>query len=143
MTNSSTKPTTVFWIISIIALLWNIMGVIAYLGQAYMTDEAKALLPEGDQAYYANVPAWVTAAFAIAVFTGFLGSVALILKKKWAKPMFLISFITVIVQIVYNLIIQDFVALSGGRVILPLVTLAVAAFLVWFTKDNVTKRILN
>ena len=143
MTNSTTKPTTVFWIISIIALLWNIMGVIAYLGQAYMTDEAKALLPEGDQAYYANVPAWVTAAFAIAVFTGFLGSVALILKKKWAKPMFLISFITVIVQIVYNLIIQDFVALSGGRVILPLVTLAVAAFLVWFTKDNVTKRILN
>ena len=142
MTNSSTKPTKVFWIISIIAILWNIMGVIAYLGQAYMTDEAKALLPEGDQAYYANVPAWVTAAFAIAVFTGFLGSVALILKKKWAKPMFLVSLITVVAQIVYNLIIQDFVALSGGRVILPLVTLAVAAFLVWFTKDNVTKRIL-
>ena len=143
MTNSTTKPTTVFWIISIIALFWNIMGVIAYLGQAYMTDEAKALLPEGDQAYYANVPAWVTAAFAIAVFTGFLGSVALIIKKKWAKPLFLASLIAVIAQIVYNLIIQDFVALSGGRVILPLVTLAIAAFLVWFAKDNVAKRILN
>ena len=143
MTNSTTKPTMVFWIISIIALFWNIMGVIAYLGQAYMTDDALALLPESDQAYYANVPAWVTAAFAIAVFTGFLGSVALVLKKKWAKPMFLLSFITVVVQIVYNLLIQDFVELSGARVILPLITLVVAIFLVWFAKDSIDKRTLN
>jgi len=143
MTNSTTKPTTVFWIISIIALFWNIMGVVAYLGQAYMTDEAKALLSEGDQAYYANIPAWVTAAFAIAVFTGFLGSLALVLKKKWAKPMFLISFLTVVAQVVYNLFIQDFVALSGSRVILPLITVVIAAFLVWFAKNNIAKRILN
>jgi len=143
MTNSTTKPTTVFWIISIIALFWNIMGVVAYLGQAYMTDEAKALLSEGDQAYYANIPTWVTAAFAIAVFTGFLGSLALVLKKKWAKPMFLISFLTVVAQIVYNLFIQDFVALSGSRVILPLITVVIAAFLVWFAKNNIAKRILN
>ena len=142
MTNSTNKPTAVFWIISIIALIWNILGVIAYLGQAYMTNEAKALLPEGDQAYYANVPSWVTAAFAIAVFTGFLGSVALVLKKKWATQMFLASFITVVAQVVYNLFIQDFVELSGSRIILPLITLAIAAFLVWFAKNNITKRIL-
>ena len=143
MTNSTTKPTALFWTISIIALLWNIMGVFAYLGQAYMTEDALALLPEAEQAYYANVPMWVTAAFAIAVFTGFLGSVALIVKKKWAKPMFLISFITVVAQVVYNLIIQDFVSLGGTRIILPLVTLAVAAFLIWFAKNSIAKRILN
>ena len=143
MTNSTTKPTTVFWVISIIALFWNIMGVVAYLGQAYMTDEALALMPEAEQAYYANLPAWVTAAFAIAVFSGFLGCVALVLKKKWAKPMFVVSFITVVAQIAYNLFIQEYVALSGSRVILPLVTLLVAGFLVWFAKDSIAKRILN
>jgi hypothetical protein len=143
MTNSTTKPTTIFWVISIIALFWNIMGVVAYLGQAYMTDEALALMPEAEQAYYANLPAWVTAAFAIAVFSGFLGCVALVLKKKWAKPMFVVSFITVVAQIAYNLFIQEYVALSGSRVILPLVTLLVAGFLVWFAKDSIAKRILN
>ena len=119
------------------------MGVVAYLGQAYISDEALSLLAENEQAYYANVPAWVTAAFAIAVFSGFLGSLALVLKKKWAKTLFLLSFVTVVVQVVYNLFIQEYVVLSGSRVILPLVTLLVAAFLVWFAKDNIAKRILN
>lgn len=143
MTNSTTKPSTVFWIISSIALFWNIMGVVAYLGQAYMTDEALSLLAENEQAYYANVPAWVTAAFAIAVFSGFLGSLALVLKKKWAKPLFLLSFVTVVVQVVYNLFIQEFVALTGSRAILPIITIVIAAFLVWFANDAVGKRILK
>jgi len=143
MSNSTTKPSTVFWIISSIALFWNIMGVVAYLGQAYMTDEALSLLAENEQAYYANVPAWVTAAFAIAVFSGFLGSLALVLKKKWAKPLFLLSFVTVVVQVVYNLFIQEFVALTGSRAILPIITIVIAAFLVWFANDAVGKRILK
>lgn len=143
MTNSSNKPTTYFWIISIIALLWNIMVVIAYLGQAYITNEALALMPEAEKAYYTNVPAWVTAAFAFAVFSGFLGSLALMFKKKWAKPMFILSFIAVVVQVIYNLLIQDFVAVSGARVILPLITVAIAAFLVWFANSSISKRILN
>lgn len=119
------------------------MGVVAYLGQAYITDEALSLLPENEQAYYANVPAWVTAAFAIAVFSGFLGSLALVFKKKWAKPLFLISLVTVVVQVIYNLFIQEFVALTGSRVILPLITVVIAAFLVWFSNNAIEKKILK
>ena len=143
MTNSTTKPSTIFWVISIIALFWNIMGVVAYLGQAYMTEEALLALPEAEQTYYTNVPAWITAAFAIAVFTGFLGSLALVLKKKWAKLMFVVSFIAVVIQVIYNLFIQEFVALTGSRVILPLITVVIAAFLIWFTENSIKKNILK
>lgn len=143
MTNSTTKPSTIFWVISIIALFWNIMGVAAYLGQAYMTEEALLALPEAEQTYYTNVPAWITAAFAIAVFTGFLGSLALVLKKKWAKLMFVVSFIAVVIQVIYNLFIQEFVALTGSRVILPLITVVIAAFLIWFTENSIKKNILK
>lgn len=143
MSNSTTKPGTIFWIISSIALFWNIMGVVAYLGQAYMTDEALSLLAENEQAYYANVPVWITAAFAIAVFSGFLGSLALVLKKKLAKLLFLVSFVTVVVQVVYNLFIQEFVALTGSRVILPLITIVIAVFLLWFANNAIEKRILK
>lgn len=45
MTDKINKPTSAFWIISAVALLWNIMGVIAYLGQAYMTEEVLKALP--------------------------------------------------------------------------------------------------
>ena len=65
--NTITKPTPLYWLISILALFWNFMGIIAYLGQAYISDDALKMLPEENQLYFSNVPAWVTAAFAVAV----------------------------------------------------------------------------
>ncbi len=136
---TTNKPPIWFWVISIIALLWNIMGVAAYLGQAYMTDEALAALPEADQNFYNNMPAWVTAAFAIAVFGGTLGCIGLVLKKKWATMILLVSLIAVLAQATYNFFLQDFVELSGGRIIMPIVVILIAVFLVWFSKNATSK----
>ena len=71
MTNSTNKPPVWFWIISVIALIWNGLGVMAYLARAFATEEMIAALPEEQQAeYLVEYPAWYTAAFAIAVFAG-------------------------------------------------------------------------
>jgi hypothetical protein len=140
---TSTKPSTSFWIISILALIWNIMGVVAYLGQAYITDEALALLPEADQAYYNNVPAWVTAAFAIAVFSGFIGTVVLLMKKKFATSLFIVSFLAVITQSIYNLFIQNYADVIGVKMIMPLVIIVIALFLVWYSKNETKKGVLT
>ena len=135
MTNSTNKPTTVFWIIGVIALLWNIMGVVAYLRQAYMSNEALLILPLDEQAYYNGVPPWVTAAFAIAVFSGLLGCIALLMKKKLASTLFILSLIAVITQFIYTLFIQDFVIISGiAEATMPIMVLVIAFFLVWYAK---------
>ncbi len=128
-----------FWVVSIIALIWNLMGVMAYLGQAYMTEEALAALPEADQNFYNNIPAWVTAAFAISVFAGVIGCIGLLLRKKWSYLLLLISLITVLAQTIYNFFVQDYVELSGQRMIMPIVVIIIAIFLVWFSKDAKTK----
>jgi len=133
MTNNTKLPVW-FWIISIVGLIWNLLGVVAYLGQAYMTDEQLALLPEADQNWYNNVPAWVTAAFAIAVFAGTLGCIALLLRKRWAVPLFMLSLIGVLAQQVYNFFLQDYVAIEGTRMIMPIVVILVAGLLYWYSK---------
>lgn len=133
MTNNTKLPVW-FWIISIAGLVWNLLGVVAYLGQAYMTDEQLALLPEADQNWYNNVPAWVTAAFAIAVFAGTLGCIALLLRKRWAVPLFMLSLIGVLAQQVYNFFLQDYVAIEGTRMIMPIVVILVAGLLYWYSK---------
>lgn len=143
MTNSTNKPTTFFWVIGIIALLWNISGVGAYLAQAFMNDEAKSLLTEAEQAYYNGIPAWVTAAFAIAVFSGLIGCIALLMKKKIASLLFLISFVAVIIQFVYNFYIQEFMEISGTSIIMPIVVIAISLFLIWYSKDSEKKGILS
>lgn len=132
---TTNKPKALYWIIAIIALVWNAMGVMAYLAQAYMTDDAKALLPEAQRELYENVPAWATAAFAIAVFGGLLGSIALILKKKWAISIFLISLFGIIVQMVYNFFLSDNMEVYGpGGYIMPIMVIIIGIFLYMYSK---------
>jgi len=86
MTNQTiSKPPLWFWIVSVVALIWNGMGVNQYIQQAYKTEGFMAMYNEEQLALIDNTPSWAIAAFAIAVFGGLIGSLALLLKKKWAK----------------------------------------------------------
>ncbi|WP_109300860.1 hypothetical protein [Aquimarina sp. AU474] len=138
MENTNKLPAW-YWVVSIVAFIWNIIGVLAYIAQAYMTEEALAAMPEGDQNFYNNMPAWVTGVFAIAVFGGTLACIGLILKKKWAYLLFLVSLIAVLAQAIYNFFLQDYVSLSGPRIMMPLLIIIVALFLVWFSKKAIAK----
>ena len=136
MTDLSTnKPPIWFWIIAVIALIWNGMGVMAYLVRAFMTDEMIAAIPEEQQAeYLIEHPAWYTAAFALAVFCGALGCLALLLRKKWAYMLFLISFVAATIQQVYIM-----VTIEEASPIMPIMIIVVCAFLVWFSKMSTAK----
>lgn len=142
--NSLNKPKGVFWAIAIFATLWNLLGVLAYLGQAFMSDEDLAALPPEQQDLYTNVPVWATAAFAVAVWFGFLGSILLLLKKGFAKTLFLISFIGILVQMYYNLFISKSIEVYGpGGYIMPVMVLVIGIFLVWYSKDAKNKGYLR
>lgn len=143
MDNKAKQNTSRFYIVSTLALIWNILGVIAYLGQVYMPQEVKQALPPAEQAYYANVPSWVTGAFAIAVFVGVFGCVALLLKKKIAISLLYISLIAVLVQFVYNTIIQTDMEVTAAKLVWPVLIIAIAIFLVWFAKSSKTKGYLS
>ena len=95
------KPPVWFWIIAVIALLWNIMGIGAYLSQILMTPEMMAILPQDQQDMYANLPSWYLVVFAIAVFAGSLGCLGLLLRKKWAYLLLLLSAIAAVIQMSY------------------------------------------
>lgn len=101
--NSTQKPPIWFWIVAIIGLIWNGMGVNAYLQQAYNTESFRNMYTQEQLEIAANTPSWVTAAFAIAVFTGLLGFVFILLRKKIGYSLLLLSLLAVIVQMSYIL----------------------------------------
>ena len=119
------KPSNLFWVISSIALVWNLMGVFNYLDQAFMTDKILETLPKEQQILYQDVPAWVTAAFAIAVFSGTLGSLLLLLKKKIATTFFIISFLGIVGQMSYGLLIdQNSDSYGPMGIVMPIIIIA-------------------
>ena len=143
--NENTKnPTTSFWVISGIALFWNVLGVLAYLAQAFMSEETLQSLPEPEQAIYQDVPAWATAAFALAVWGGALGCLLLLLRKRWAKIVLIISLLGIVVQMIYNVFLSKSLEVYGpGGLIMPVLVVFIGAFLVWYSRKVDTNGWLN
>lgn len=133
-TTSTNKPPIWFWILSIIALVWNGMGVNLYLQQAFKTESYQTMYSEEQLEIAANVPAWVTAAFAIAVFAGALGAIGLLLRKSWAVKLWLLSLIAVIVQMGYILI-------NGheSSMLMTILIIVFALLFVWFSRMSQSK----
>ncbi|SDL29013.1 hypothetical protein [Kriegella aquimaris] len=128
------KPPKWFWIVSVLALLWNIMGVMAYLKDAFMSVEDLEKLTQAERLLYESQPAWATAAFAIAVWGGTLGCIALLLRKKWARPVFLISLIGIVVQLVYAFFLSNSFEVYGpGAVAMPIIVALIGILLVFFS----------
>ncbi len=122
-----------FWIVGVVALLWNGMGVFAYLQQALMGAEEFAALPEVQQNLLAAQPFWVTAAFAIAVFAGFVASIAWLSRKQIAVRLFLLSLLAVIVQFSSYFIIDEyvqFISVQGWAMPVLILVLAVGFLLI-------------
>lgn len=135
MTRNFNKPSIGFWVISSIALIWNLMGILNYISQAYMTEDIKALLEDGQRQYMETVPAWTTAAFAIAVFTGFFGCLLLMFRKKLAKTLLLISLIGVIVQMSHGFMSEIKDVYGPGGIAMPIIIIGLSVFLVWYSKS--------
>ncbi len=139
------KPSVGYWIIAIVALLWNIMRVLAYLGQVYMTEEVKNAMTPEQQELLANTPAWSTGLFAIAVFGALIGSLLLLLRKKWATPLFLISLLAVLIYMGYSFIATNQAEVYGTvqGIVMPLIITAIAVFLYMYSKKAAANGWLN
>ena len=98
---------TWFKVTVIVLLIWNLMGVLNFVMQWTMTEADILALPENQQIFYAEFTILSKIAFAMGVFGGFLGCVALLAKKKIAMSLFWISFIGIVLQMNHNLGLAD------------------------------------
>lgn len=133
-----------FKVAAILAFVWNLLGVMAFVGQMMMTPEMIAELPQAEQDLYATTPIWATVAFAFAVFAGTLGSLALVLKKNMCYPLFVVSFVGVVVQMFHSFFISNSFDVYGpGGMIMPIMVIVIAFFLVRFAAKGINNKWFN
>ena len=137
---TTTKPTTTFWVISVLALLWNIMGIVAYIMQVTMTPEDIAALPVEEQAMYTNVPTWATSAFALAVWGALLASILLLMRRKLAGPLFVASFAAILISMYHSFFMTNMVEVSGAAsIITSIFVIVIGAAMIFFSRNAASR----
>ena len=141
-TESSDKasPPVWFWVISIIALLWYLMDMWAFFMRVLMTDVAIKAMPENQQHFFQSIPLWVNIVFACEVFGGTFGCIVLLLRKKWALLLFVVSILGVLGQTSYIWFLTDHVsALGAPAVVMPLLAILIGIGMIILTRSAISK----
>lgn len=84
--------------IAVVALIWNLLGCAAYLGDVTLSPDDIAKMTPAEQELLAARPNWAVGATATAVWGGAAGCLGLVLRKRWSYPLLVASLAGVIVQ---------------------------------------------
>ncbi|MDC9519895.1 hypothetical protein PSH55_02010 [Pseudoalteromonas sp. Angola-31] len=126
------------------ALIWNLLGVFAFIMHLMMTPEMISKLPLDQQAAYSDVPLWSTIAFAVAVFGGTLGCILLLAKNALATPTFALSLVAIFIQQFYNFIVINSIKMLGvSAVFMPILVIVIAFLLLYLSIKSKQQGWLN
>ena len=116
-----------FWLVAIIALVWNLIGVAMFWMQVNTGAEGLAQMTEPQRQVYEATPAWLNIAFAVAVFGGVLGALGVLMKKRWAVTMFFVSLLALLVQMIgAYLVTPAWDAYGPAGLVMPVVLILIA-----------------
>jgi hypothetical protein len=136
-TNSGGNPPTSYWAVAVLGLLWNCFGAYLYLMARYDPDTIMAGADPAMRDYVANQPIWANLGYGFGIWGSFLGSVAMVIRKKAAVLLFAISFVGAALSHLGQ-------ALAG---VLPLgltvVIMGVIAFLWWYSRRSQAQGLLT
>ena len=144
MENHQIKVPTSFWIIAVIALLWNLMGLAAFFSDVMMSAETLAALPEAQQELYNNNPSWLKVIYGIATIGGTLACIGLLMRKSWCVILFLVSLIAVLVQMGYSLAMTNVVEVMGSHVaVMSAMVILTSIFLYYYSNKSRAQGLLS
>jgi len=124
-TTATTAPSAApLWLrlIAALGLIWNLFGVYAYLQTVGVLPGAPADMTSK------AMPTWVVGTFAVAVFAGALGSLGLLMLKRWSKMILLLSLLAVLLQDLWAFVLRG---TPEKDLVLPIAVNVVAILLVW------------
>jgi len=120
-----------FWGMAGFGALWNLYGIYQFIGTlapAGRSAMAAGMTAAQAQVYF-SLPAWMTAVFAIGVFGGLLGSLALFARRRAAVPVLAASLVGYAALFSGDVYFGVFDAMPGQLAILAFVVVVAVALM--------------
>ncbi|MDC8004372.1 hypothetical protein POV27_09935 [Aureisphaera galaxeae] len=142
---TTNKPGALFWVIGVLALLWNLYGLLNFTMATFMKDAVADDYPTDIMEIFNALPSWYSVVFGVAVITGVLGCLFLLMRKRLAVVFFLLSLIAVLIQMPYWLFATDIIEVAGmaQAAAMPILVIIVALFLYLYSRGKAKKGMLS
>lgn len=130
MDHGSTPNSAPAWftVAAIAAVLFEAFGAYSYLVHV-ISDPAT--LPIDQRDLVLAMPRWMNAAFAIAVWTGLAGALLLLLRRRLAQPLLLLSLVAAVIQFAGLLVVPKLRNLVGSDDLFVPFLILIACYGIW------------
>lgn len=130
------------WAVGILGVLWNGFGCFDFTMTVTRNEGYLASFPQEMLTYLFAMPWWVLALWAVGVFGSLLGSIALLMKKALAVPLFAASLLAAIISNIIGMMDADAPKMEGTEFI-PVIIIALAvaflAYALWQSRRGVLR----
>ena len=132
------KPSIWYWIICVLLLLWSFGGAYDYLMTRTQNEAYMSQFPQEMLDYFYNMPLVLSITWPLAVWAGVLGWILMLLRRSWAVPVFIFSFVCMIINFGYmaingGLALQAEMMGAASYVFTALIIL-LGIFAIWFSR---------
>lgn len=146
MTDAPVRTPWHLWLVGVIALLFNFIGVFDFVMTVAQGAEyqASAGMTSDQIAHYQQMPSWMMVVWAVGVFGAFLASILLLLRRQQAWLVFTLSLAAFVVSLLYTYVLTNGGVLMGQQMaIASAVIAALLAFFSWYSRSMTLRGVLR
>jgi hypothetical protein len=146
MADAPVKTAWHTWLIGIIAVLFNAIGVFDFVMNLVQGAEylASAGMTPDQIAHYQVMPVWMTIVWAVGVFAAFLASILLLLRRRLALPVFVLSLAAFLVSVIYTYVLTNGGAVMGQQMAITSAVIAgLLVFFSWYSRFMTVRGVLR
>jgi hypothetical protein len=142
---SAAKPAWWFWLVCAVGVVWNGFGAFdfamsALRGDAYYRASG---MTEAMITFFHSYPAWMWIVWFVGTWGALAGTVLMILRSRWAFPVYVASFAAFLLSLVYAYTQPGHEVATKGMAPMHITIFAGCIFFIWFARFAIKKGLLR
>lgn len=142
---TSAKTPWHLWMVGVLSLLWNSVGAMDFtMTQTRNESWMKQFTPEQLEYFY-GFPLWVVVAWGVATWGSLIGSVLLLLRRRFAVTINLVVIVAMALTFTHNFLLSDGMKVmgGGGTLIFTAIIVVVGVFLYVYARAMARRAVLR